>query len=471
MNKLSKAACLLWLGAVLVLMSSLVMAKSTANGSQYKQLEAQVLQQIEQGQTAGVSIAIVHGEQLVYQRAFGKTKRSNLTNDLTPAHLFRSASTLKMMVGTALVRLEQQGKVDLQAPIVRYISDIDKSLANITVHQLLTHTSGLLDENADNGSTAASALKNYVMRLDRRSLFLPSGTAFSYSNPGYSLAGYVIEVVSGLPFAQAMDELVFKPLQMHRSTFNTAQATELGLAYPHSGSGSGLSAMGTAQTGNGVAPSGTLFSTVGDYAQYLKAMLNEGVVDGKRVFARNTVKALGKSYIEPDNLVTSYGYSYGLMVGEYFGHRAWFHTGGMPGYKSNVLMLPDLNLGIVLFTNGGRLDRHEVLKQAVSVFAPIGSNRFKVDDPDASQRLSEAQAEAIAGTYIQRGDLPKIRIEVENGTAVLTNRNVSYVLYHHGRNKLVGVTEDGRKQLFKVSFNPAGEASHVQWWIRAFAKI
>ena len=461
------------LSSALLILTQLAIPTSAKESSLPEVVDKVIEEELRQGRGPGAAIAIVKGNQIIFQSAYGKAKVGT-DEALTPSHLFRSASTLKMMVGTVLAILSTQGKIDLHAPISQFIPDIDPALKAITPHQLLTHTSGLLDESMNDGDVADNALEKRMLKLGEKDLFVPRGTVFSYSNPGFSLAGYLIERVTGKPFSKAMHDILFQPLGMKRSTFDLDRAIELGMAFPHQGRGTAMYATQPIKTGLASAPSGTMLSTVEDYANYMLAILNNGRLNKQEVLPPNAVKMVTTAQVPKEEMVWSYTYGYGLMVGKFKGHQAYYHTGGMPGYSSNVLMLPQQNLGIVLFTNGENLNRNKILSEIVKHLTPKKETvRFNFDESQGVL-VTPKEGKEISGLYLQRKDLPTIEIWQEDEKTILKNRGVEYTLYYYpkanNQGQYVGVSGEGRKFRFRVGRNDSGEALFVQWWIRAFGK-
>lgn len=459
------------IGAVVVLAQAFASGPASAHTAGYDRLETVIAEEINEGRGPGISIAVVSGDEVAYARAFGMAS-VDTQQPLTEAHLFRSASTFKMMVSAALLKLQDQGLVDLHRPIGSYVDGLDRSVQAITGHQLLTHTSGLLDDTSDNGDRSAEALAEYSRGLSEQELFLPPGTVFSYSNPGYNLAGHMIEAVTGKSFEAAMRELVFDPLAMNRTTFDLTEAKSMGMAHPHRGNGESLTRIAHNRTGRASAPSGMLLSTVTDYANFMVALMNDGMFGNQRLLSLSAVSAMHSAQVPPSEMLTSYTYSYGLMVGPYYGHKGLFHTGGMRGFSANVLMLPEKKLGIVLFTNGEELDRNRVLRAAIEAFVALGDAPARQLNNPIGSVITGVEAIEISGLYSQRDDLSQIRIRTVDGIAVLRNRGQDYLLHRlEGEGRYLGVSDSGRKQLFRVGLDRDGRPQFVQWWIRAFARI
>ncbi|MBR9826796.1 MAG: beta-lactamase family protein [Alphaproteobacteria bacterium] len=424
--------------------------------------------EIRSGRVPGAAIAVVRGSEVIYAAGFGATQAGG-EEQLTPRHAFRSASTLKMMVGLALVRLHEQGRLDLHAPISNYLSGLDPAISHITTHQLLNHISGILDTSVEHTTPHDMTLAEYARSLDNSFVYVSPGASFSYSNPGYALAGAVLEAVTEMPFEEAMADLLFEPLQMNRSTFSLSRAQDIGLAIGHRDQDGNLEVVPPAENGLSARPSGTLFSTVLDYANFLVAFLDGGQFQEAEIWGEGAASMMNTPQIPPAQLVTSYSYSYGLMIGQFHGQPALFHTGGMPGYASNVLILPELDLGVVLFSNGEALDRMHVLYLIASQFAELETAEQR-PGPEGLEPLAREAAADLLGVYLQRDDLPTIRIFEQGEDIFLLNRGVRYRLHHEGGEFYIGISDTGRWFRFRIATTPDGRYRFVQWWIRSFAR-
>jgi D-alanyl-D-alanine carboxypeptidase len=165
----------------------------------------------------GASIAIVRGDRVIYTKAIG-TANVETGEPLRSEMLFRLGSTTKMMTAAALVGLAVEGKIDLNQPIGKYLSGLTPMLAGVTANQLLSHTAGIHDEAPMQGSHDDAALGSGIRAWTDAWFFTAPGKIISYANPGYWVAGYLVEVLTGKPYADAMEERVFRPLGMTRTT-------------------------------------------------------------------------------------------------------------------------------------------------------------------------------------------------------------------------------------------------------------
>ncbi len=180
----------------------------------------------------GAAIAIVQGNRVIYSVGVG-VANVETGEPVRPEMLFRLGSTTKMFTAAALAGLAAEGKIDLDAPVGKHIGGLPPRLSQITANQLLSHTAGILDTAPMYGSHDDDALAKGIHGWTGDWLFTAPGKIFSYSNPGYWMAGYLVEVLSGEPYADAMRTRLFKPLEMQRSTFRPAMAMTWPLAQGH----------------------------------------------------------------------------------------------------------------------------------------------------------------------------------------------------------------------------------------------
>jgi CubicO group peptidase (beta-lactamase class C family) len=167
-------------------------------------LEPAVNSEIEQGHLPGLAIGVVKSGRLIYAQGFGVNKIGG-TSPIRSRSIFHMASVTKTFVGTAVMQLVESGKIDLEAPLIRYLPYFrlaDERYRAITIRQMLSHSSGIPDVNDyhwDKPEFDDGALERYVRSLAAKKLTFPPGAKFGYSNPAYETLGDVIAKVSGRP--------------------------------------------------------------------------------------------------------------------------------------------------------------------------------------------------------------------------------------------------------------------------------
>src|SRR5919202_2819982 len=178
--------------------------------------------------TPGLSVVVVDGEQVLLSRGYGFADHEAGT-PMTQDTLVQIASTNKGMIALAMMQLVERGLVDLDAPVTRYLPTFsmdDERAAEITVRQTLSHTAGIPAGIHTDGAQDDQALQRRVASLASVKLSRAPGTGYEYANDGYSVAGLVIQTVSGQPYEDYLAAHVFEPLGMARTTFDLARAGE-----------------------------------------------------------------------------------------------------------------------------------------------------------------------------------------------------------------------------------------------------
>jgi CubicO group peptidase (beta-lactamase class C family) len=294
----------------------------------------------------GMSVALVKGDRVVYARGFGVASLETNT-PVMPNTLFRIGSLTKTFVAVAVVELSQQGHLRLDAPIDNYIYGLNPEIGRLTAHQLLSHTAGLSDEVHYRGPHEETALAMTAQSLYVSVLFTRPGQVFSYSNLGYVLLGRLIEVIKGKPFADAMDELVFQPLGMNRTTFRPTTAMTYPLSPGHSDNGK-VSRPDVDHAGYW--PAGFLFASGNDLARFMIAFVNNGALEGKHVLSPSLITSMSRPNLRIPGMAERYGY--GLFVDDSGGARVISHGGNIPACcRSALIMVPESKVGIAAIIN------------------------------------------------------------------------------------------------------------------------
>jgi CubicO group peptidase (beta-lactamase class C family) len=322
--------------------------------------------------------AYISDGELIWTGSYGvKTFQTNdSVNDNT---LFMTASISKPVTALALMKLYDQGKVELDKDINSYlpfkISNPNYPEDEITLRMLLCHVSSIRDnwtilepsytlpEGGDSPQSLEDFLKGYLLKggayYDSTRNFYQTKplTEEHYSNVGYALIGYLVEVISGKPFNLFMAEEVFKPLHMHNTYWFLSEIPHDNLATPHNLPFKETDYKGTQilnHFGYPEYPAGQLRTTVADYAQFVKLMVNDGKVDDKQFLSEQTVKeflsvqypevakwrAISWSYNEFENFI------YNMIM-----PRVPSHTGLDPGVSTVVSFNPETRTGVLVFSN------------------------------------------------------------------------------------------------------------------------
>ncbi len=319
-------------------------------------LEQHIEAQMKAARIPGFALAIVKDQEVVYAKGFGVTSVEDGGLPVTPQTLFRIGSTTKPLTGTAVMRLVEDGKLNLDRPVREYVDWLtfseEGAIDRVTLRMLMSHTAGLPTAAEHFGPRDPGGLAARIREeIPTYPLIAPPGKLFSYSNPGVNLVGYIAEVVSGKPYAELMQELVFDQLEMKRTTFDPTVAMTYPLAQSHD-----LNEDGTLRTQHRFAentagyPSGFALSTVLDLSNFAIMQMNSGRFHDKQVLSPESVAEMHKIQVD---LYTTTGTGYGLTFGNdtYKGISLVEHNGAISSFGSQFVMIPNAGVAIVILFN------------------------------------------------------------------------------------------------------------------------
>jgi CubicO group peptidase (beta-lactamase class C family) len=316
-------------------------------------LEKQVAEQMTNHKIPGLALAVVHHGQVIYEGGFGVTSVEENGLPVTPRTLFRIGSTTKPLVGTAILRLVETGQLDLDSPIVRYIPWLRFSRPSaeqiITLRMLLTHTSGLDSQNNPYGSRDPDGGERYVREsLPAIPFISEPGRLYSYTNSGLALAGYIAASVYGKDLGTMVNELLFAPLSMERSTFDPLVALTYPFAFSHD-----LRHDGTLELARPVVEStgyhaaGFAMTTVLEMANFAIMQTDEGRFGGEQLLTASTVREM-QTVHAPHYTVDGAGYGLTFTINSYKGLKRVGHGGGIHNYHCSFDMLPEARTAVII---------------------------------------------------------------------------------------------------------------------------
>lgn len=390
----------------------------------FDELEKVVLAELKATNTPGAAVAVVSGDRVIYAQGFGV---SNVETGapVTTGMLFRMGSTTKMFTAAAVLALEAERKIALDQPVGNYVKGLSPRLSQVTAHQLLSHTAGMRDEGANEGSLDDSALAQRVRSWKDDYLFTEPGKIFSYSSPGYWLAGLLIEEALGKPYPDAMSELVFKPLGMSRTTFRPTIAMTYPLAQGHAVTTDGKPSVVRPFVENAaVRPGGSMFSSVSDLARFAIAVMNEGRIDGKQVLPATIMKTLAAPHAPiPGEPQASYGY--GLLTYEERGVQVASHGGVRKGFGSVITFVPEHRFAVIVLANRSFAILGKTAEKAMELVLQLKAGVEQ--KPKPPQEMSAAEMEKYVGVY--SNSPPPWEVFIKDGKLFLKQEdNVSLLI-------------------------------------------
>ena len=348
---------------------SLLCAATTAAQTPAADWKAKLDSVIEKGVTAqhipGLAVGIVRDGRLEYARGFGLMRVDRADSRVTPDALFHMASVTKPFVATAIMQLVEQKKIDLDAPVTTYLPYFriaDPRYKQITVRQILTHTSGMPDVKDYEWNKPQyddDALEHYVRSLSGEKLLWDPGTRFAYSNMAFEVLGDVIAKVSGDTFEGYVTKHILEPVGMRSSTLllKAANPALIAAGYTQKKDSTELVPVAAYPYNRAHGPSSNLMSNVNDMARWAMVNLNRGELDGKRILKDSSYDLLWNPAAEVEfcrggpcrKPGSSVGMSWFLEQKD--GHLVVSHGGGDDGFITSFIMIPDRKFAFIMMTN------------------------------------------------------------------------------------------------------------------------
>jgi CubicO group peptidase (beta-lactamase class C family)/D-alanyl-D-alanine dipeptidase len=312
-----------------------------------RELETMIERERAQKGLEAVSIALVDGDEVVWARGFGQQSEGV---PATAETVYRVGSVSKMFTDFAVMQLVERGEIDIDAPVQNYVPEFNPTNDTgtpITLRQLMSHRSGIIREPPaghyfdDTGTDLAATVASMTATPQ---IYLPTERT-KYSNAGIAVVGYALEKTQGEPFAAYVERSVLAPLGMTRSAFSPEPAIVADLADAYMwGFDRPLFPAPTFELG--MAPAGSMYSTVLDLSRFMSAAFRGGVGEAGTLVSEETLETMWEpQFAEPGSTA---GYGFGFAVDERFGERRLGHGGAIYGFSTELAFLPESRLGVAV---------------------------------------------------------------------------------------------------------------------------
>jgi serine-type D-Ala-D-Ala carboxypeptidase/endopeptidase len=405
---------ILWLAAIAaaLALAAPTAAQTDAQKAAFAALDPLFETFMRQNQVPGLVYGVVVDGQLAHVRAFG-VQDIRTKSPVTPETVFRIASMSKHFTALAALKLRDEGKLSFDAPAERYVPGLSAlryptaDSPKIAVRDLLSHSAGFVTDDPW-GDRQLDMVEAEFTRFLAGGVPLsrPPGTAFEYSNFGYALVGRLVTNLSGRNYADYIREAFLLPLGMTSTGYDVTQVDESRRAVGYRWVDNNW--IEEPALGPGVfGAMGGLMTTANDYARYVGWLLSawpprDGPEDNilRRASVRETTR--GQTFAgflsgDPPGCGRSESYGFGMIpyndcvLGFHVGH-----SGGLPGYGSNVLMLPERGLGLFAFANRTYAPAARVVRDAAGQL--VRSGAFPVRPRPVAAGL-QAMAAAVLRIY------------------------------------------------------------------------
>jgi CubicO group peptidase (beta-lactamase class C family) len=347
----------------------------------------------------GCAVGIVRNDTLLFAKGYGM---ANLEYDvpITPASIFHVASVSKQFTGYAMVLLARQGKLGLDDDVRRYLPWFPDLGATITIRHLLNHTSGIRDQ-WQLLATAGTRLDDVITQeqiikvLSRqRALNSPPGERYNYCNSGYTMMAEIVKSITGQTLRQFMDSAVFRPLDMEDTHFHDEYAEVVknrAYSYRREG-GNGFANVALSYSNTGAT---SLFTTVNDLARWTMNFYTPKAGDEKDI-----TQLTEKGKLNNGRVID---YALGIGNSTYRGWQQLGHSGADAGFRTIILVYPELKMGFIVLANLGDLNPGARAEKLMEMFVPDKKpKKAPGAKPDSSGAVL-ANADAVKkfeGNYI-----------------------------------------------------------------------
>jgi CubicO group peptidase (beta-lactamase class C family) len=356
------------------------------------------------------SILIAQNGKVLVSKGYGMAS-VELEVPNTPQTKFRIGSITKVFTATAIMLLQERGKLSLQDSICKYVADCPASWQPITIHHLLSHTSGLAKHD-----TAGVYLKTAMLPMPLAELietfknkpadFQP-GEKFDYNNNGYILLGQVIEKASGKSYEAFLKENIFQPLKMLDSGYDNHDPIIKNRAAGYRSEGATLFNAAYIDQSQPFS-AGALYSTTGDLM-----LLDQAINDGKFLSPKTQ---------ETMTTALSGNYGYGWFVNKQFNRRAVFHPGGVPGFSAMITRFPDEKVVIVTLSN---LENSQIIRAGNDLAAIVFGEKYEVPRVRKAVKIDLTLLNTYVGEYEDRpGRITTIFVDHDTLMLQLANTGI-----------------------------------------------
>lgn len=340
----------------------------------------------------GMTVGLATRDGETHAVTYGWSNRET-REPVSVGHLFQIGSITKSFVGLTLLQLQDAGRLEIARPILDYLPwlPIEQPFGAITVHHLLTHTSGLPGESPLFPAGGVRLKPHYA-----------PGTRFSYSNWAYDVLGALIERLDGEPWPRVVERRIFAPLGMSASSGAITGGTDLHAARSYvrredaavrRSDALALTMAGPLTVTRGA---GSIASTAGDMARYMRMLLDRGAGPSGRIVSEGAFDAFSTGYVPAPDWGDGVQYGYGIAVEMRDGERVLRHTGGMVSFMSSLQVNLDAGVGAFASVNAQQGYR----PNRVTGYALASMRATRLGVPPPSEPVAGERDAPVLGDYV-----------------------------------------------------------------------
>ena len=378
----------------------------------FKEIERTIQTDMEESGAPGAMIRVAKEGEILFEKPLG-FRNAKTKEPVTSNTLFLTASVTKTITTTALLILCDRKGISTQTKIGSLLTGLSEDLEDLTLHQILSQSSGILDH-----LPTQKKFKNdpyvYFSRFGKRLVCPEIQGVFSYTNFGHVLAGMIIAELNDSSFEEAIQELIFRPLHMDRSTYSVegdqwmdhSKAHKNGKVVDHAFASPLLRA------------SASMFSTAGDLSNFAECFMNQGKLNGTQIIPTKVIEEMVGHYTLVGVLHKYFGYpssfyGYGMMSFEHLGISFNGHPGETSTQNLLFAMAPDQKTSIIIMSNAGLFPFIRTFETLAEKFL-TNPDELKAESDETNSETSEIKPEQtlteMTGSYY----VPEISGSKEN---------------------------------------------------------
>ncbi|MBC7511198.1 MAG: serine hydrolase [Ferruginibacter sp.] len=351
------------------------------------------------------SVLVAKNGTIIMDKGYGYRNAANkVLNDA--ATIYQLGSITKQFTSAIILKLQEEKKLNVQDKLSKYFPDYPKG-DSITIEQLLTHTSGIYSytnnsEFMEKEVTIPTNREKIMAMFKDKPLDFSPGTGWNYSNSGYSLLGYIIEIAAKKPYEEVVRKYIFTPLQMTHSGFDFTHLKSNEKATGYFKLDDANTASPAPIVDSSVSFSaGAIYSTTGDLYRWHKAL------------EANTI--LSKIQQEKAYTPVRNNYGYGWGIDSLDGKRRVSHSGGIHGFTTNISRVPENDVCIILLSNASDGTLGDITE---AIFNVLYNKPYKLPKERTVIKVPEATLKQYLGEYEIRPNLHVV-ISLKNGALVV----------------------------------------------------
>ena len=370
------------------------------------ELERVIAHEMQDKKLPALSIALVDDQQTVWAKGFGMEDPDQKI-PATAETVYRVGSVSKLFTDIGIMQLVERGKIDLDAPVTKYLPDFQPNNPfnkAITLRQLMSHRSGLVRESPMGNyfDDATTTLTQTVQSLNSTTLVYEPEKRIKYSNAGIATVGYVLEKTQKPPFTEYLQKAVLTPMGLKNSSFVPTPEIlkHLAKAYMWSYDGRNFVAP-TFQLG--MAPAGSMYSTVTDLARFISILFNGGKGSRGQILKKETLEKMWTAQFAPAG--EKNGFGIGFALSELQGYRRIGHGGAMYGFATELEALPEAKLGVIAVTSldGANSVVENIAEHALKLML-AARNKSPLPQLKFPEPINPAMAKRAAGSYVRNNE-------------------------------------------------------------------